>query len=45
MQLLLLSASAGFLLGIFFDLEEGSDMFLLKVGLCTKYTDLQSKKS
>jgi hypothetical protein len=29
---LLLPASAGFLLGLFFDLEDGSDLFLRNVG-------------
>jgi hypothetical protein len=40
-QLSLLPASAGFLLSLLFDSEDGSDMFLRNVGLSPDYTALQ----
>jgi hypothetical protein len=35
--------SAGFLLGLLFDPEDRSDMFLLNVGLSPNYTGLQHR--
>jgi hypothetical protein len=38
------SASAGFLLGLLLDTENGADMFLQKFGLSPKYKALQPRR-
>jgi hypothetical protein len=37
------SASADFLLGLIFDLEDGGDMFLRKIGLSPNYVALNAE--